>query len=245
MIEDSIHHLLCVQFIKEKFKQLSWNNCQLSPPLAGDSLVVAVKLHKCPFCPYTAKQKGIMKRHIRCHTGERPFPCPMCGKRFTRQEHLRSHALSVRTHRGGSALCLYFLLFKFKVGWSQWPFTGAQTLLAGFLQELPADLHRLERLPRTEALWYLRQLQLRDHHPRRLGLGSPLRSAGALGARRRGPGLVYVHGRRGRGGGRQSGGLGGETDARQAAGCVRWRRSPTVNWHSMWKHSSKPWPRFH
>uniref|UniRef100_A0A8C4H0F4 Zinc finger and BTB domain-containing protein 8B n=1 Tax=Dicentrarchus labrax TaxID=13489 RepID=A0A8C4H0F4_DICLA len=57
-----------------------------------------VKLHKCPFCPYTAKQKGIMKRHIRCHTGERPFPCPMCGKRFTRQEHLRSHALSVHRH---------------------------------------------------------------------------------------------------------------------------------------------------
>uniref|UniRef100_A0A147ASP7 Zinc finger and BTB domain containing 8B n=1 Tax=Fundulus heteroclitus TaxID=8078 RepID=A0A147ASP7_FUNHE len=64
----------------------------------GDGLVVPVKLHKCPFCPYTAKQKGIMKRHIRCHTGERPFPCPMCGKRFTRQEHLRTHALSVHRH---------------------------------------------------------------------------------------------------------------------------------------------------
>ncbi|RVE66400.1 hypothetical protein OJAV_G00106860 [Oryzias javanicus] len=64
----------------------------------GDGLVVPVKLHKCPFCPYTAKQKGIMKRHIRCHTGERPFPCPMCGKRFTRQEHLRTHALTVHRH---------------------------------------------------------------------------------------------------------------------------------------------------
>ncbi|XP_054619705.1 zinc finger and BTB domain-containing protein 8B isoform X2 [Dunckerocampus dactyliophorus] len=64
----------------------------------GDNLLVPVKLHKCPFCPYTAKQKGIMKRHIRCHTGERPFPCPMCGKRFTRQEHLRTHALSVHRH---------------------------------------------------------------------------------------------------------------------------------------------------
>uniref|UniRef100_A0A8C6TKP1 Zinc finger and BTB domain containing 8B n=1 Tax=Neogobius melanostomus TaxID=47308 RepID=A0A8C6TKP1_9GOBI len=61
---------------------------------AGDGLVVQVKLHKCPFCPYTSKQKGILKRHIRSHTGERPFPCPLCGKRFTRQEHLRSHAYS-------------------------------------------------------------------------------------------------------------------------------------------------------
>ncbi|KAL0961740.1 hypothetical protein UPYG_G00331110 [Umbra pygmaea] len=61
----------------------------------GDGLLVPVKLHKCPYCPYTAKQKGILKRHIRCHTGERPFPCQTCGKRFTRQEHLRSHSLSV------------------------------------------------------------------------------------------------------------------------------------------------------
>ncbi|NWS25605.1 ZBT8B protein, partial [Polioptila caerulea] len=69
---------------------------------AGDVLVVPIKLHKCPFCPYTAKQKGILKRHIRSHTGERPYPCDTCGKRFTRQEHLRSHALSV--HRSNKPI---------------------------------------------------------------------------------------------------------------------------------------------
>uniref|UniRef100_A0A803XLP0 Zinc finger and BTB domain containing 8A n=1 Tax=Meleagris gallopavo TaxID=9103 RepID=A0A803XLP0_MELGA len=46
---------------------------------------------KCPFCTHTVKRRADLKRHLRCHTGERPYPCEACGKRFTRLEHLRNH----------------------------------------------------------------------------------------------------------------------------------------------------------
>ncbi|XP_062490680.1 zinc finger and BTB domain-containing protein 8A-like isoform X2 [Pezoporus occidentalis] len=51
---------------------------------------------KCPFCTHTVKRRADLKRHLRCHTGERPYPCDVCGKRFTRLEHLRNHFQTVR-----------------------------------------------------------------------------------------------------------------------------------------------------
>lgn len=50
---------------------------------------------KCPFCTHTVKRRADLKRHLRCHTGERPYPCEACGKRFTRLEHLRNHFQTV------------------------------------------------------------------------------------------------------------------------------------------------------
>lgn len=46
---------------------------------------------QCPVCHKSFKSKYYLKVHNRRHTGERPFGCPKCGKRYFRKENLDTH----------------------------------------------------------------------------------------------------------------------------------------------------------
>ncbi|XP_072295438.1 uncharacterized protein [Eucyclogobius newberryi] len=55
------------------------------------------KNHECSVCKRSYVTKQILQRHIRTHTGEKPYSCSVCKKAFVHQTTLNNH---VRIHTG-------------------------------------------------------------------------------------------------------------------------------------------------
>lgn len=51
--------------------------------------------HRCHLCPYTTIRAFELTRHIRTHTGEKPYKCNVCSRTFSQKGNLIRH---VRTH---------------------------------------------------------------------------------------------------------------------------------------------------
>uniref|UniRef100_A0A8C4UVL2 Zinc finger protein 236 n=1 Tax=Falco tinnunculus TaxID=100819 RepID=A0A8C4UVL2_FALTI len=51
----------------------------------------------CSYCPKSFKKPSDLVRHVRIHTGEKPYKCEECGKSFTVKSTLDCH---VKTHTG-------------------------------------------------------------------------------------------------------------------------------------------------
>lgn len=50
-----------------------------------------IKKHFCDLCPKSYFSNNKLQKHIRSHTGERPFSCPMCKKCFIDKSYIKQH----------------------------------------------------------------------------------------------------------------------------------------------------------
>ncbi|KAI7795346.1 zinc finger protein 831 [Triplophysa rosa] len=63
---------------------------RLSAP-ATSSRPKSTGKHVCPHCGKDCLKPSVLEKHLRCHTGERPYPCTTCGISFKTQSNLYKH----------------------------------------------------------------------------------------------------------------------------------------------------------
>ena len=76
----------------EECDQSFTHSVQLSRHMHAKHSTDQTKVHQCPHCPYSTKESaGALQRHIRTHTGEKPYSCEECGQSFTQYSSLSYH----------------------------------------------------------------------------------------------------------------------------------------------------------
>ncbi|KAI0247692.1 hypothetical protein BJV78DRAFT_898758 [Lactifluus subvellereus] len=70
-------------FFLQPTNQRTTTTATTTPTMAGD--------HKCPVCQATFTRPQHVARHMRSHTGDRPYKCQHCGDQFARSDLLSRH----------------------------------------------------------------------------------------------------------------------------------------------------------
>lgn len=76
----------------------SSNANRRSKDLVVNESQVEEKRYDCHLCGKTYKHSGTLTRHLKNHSGYKPFVCSVCNKAFYRQDTCREHVLQVHCY---------------------------------------------------------------------------------------------------------------------------------------------------
>jgi uncharacterized Zn-finger protein len=75
-------------------KTIILHACFLIIALMHHNQLYTMKLHECGTCPAAFSSRAALMQHIRIHTGETPFTCEPCNKKFNQKSSYNRHILS-------------------------------------------------------------------------------------------------------------------------------------------------------
>ena len=83
--------------MKQTCKKIGLKGEEILKKKTDKAINLMIKSNKCNQCGYASSQAGNLRRHLKTHSGDKPYKCNQCGYAFSQPDHLRTH---MKIHSG-------------------------------------------------------------------------------------------------------------------------------------------------